>query len=1365
VKKIGYHIIHFSILLTIVISYSFGTTTISSIKFKHLSVKDGLSRSWVKCIHQDSHGFLWFGTEDGLNKYDGYNFSVYRHNSTYKNSLNHNNITTIYEDSKGTLWIGTHVGLNKYNRETDEFIPINAIQTYVDCVYEFDNGKQLVGTPVGLFVFNPVDLTAKQVYDDTYVTDIFIDNKNNCWLATIKGLVLIDTSDYSYQTINLPGYEEGMGNISIHKLLQDSKGRIWIGTSNQGLIVMDYKEDNEIKPVFYQYKPDPFNEQSVSQGAIYSLVEDNNNYLWIGTENGGLNIIDLNNFNKNNCRFYYYTHNPNDILSISNNSIHDIYIDNQNTVWLGVYNGGLSYYNELSQKFNHVKQKTNSQSSLNNNFVNVIYDDKDYLWIGTEKGLNVWNKKTDTYKHYTHNPNDENSIGSDAIWAIFRDSRESMWIGTWGGGLNLFNEKTGKFKRFLFDENDPNSIGGNNIFGIIEDKDGFIWIASMLGGLNKYDYKTNKYTKYKYQLGKNSLPTDWVLKVFENSYGELWIATTEALTLFNRATGTFRIFKNNAQDKRSISYNGITDIFEDSKQNLWFGTNNGLNIFHRQDSSFSCYQVIDGLPNNSIKAICEDEAGNLWLTTNNGLSKFIGAIYQPENPQFINYDLTDGLQGNEFSDRSICKGRDGIIYIGGPNGYNSFYPNRIKENPYVPKIVFTDFQIYNKSVSNRDINSPLFQHISMANKVNLTRKHAVFSIEYAALNFISPEKNEYAYMLEGFDKEWNYVGSKRMATYTNLDPGEYIFRVKASNNDGIWNEQGKSIIINILPAWWQTRLTKVLYVLLVLISLYFFRKYTIISTIDKNKLWLEHIENQKSQELNRLKLQFFTNISHELRTPLTLIEGPINRLLKSNFANKELQLVKNNVARLVTLVNQILDFRKIENDKMELNLKKIDIIETIQNAFFNFYDLAEQRQINLEFNSSVDKVIVNIDEDKIQKIITNITSNAVNYTPEGGIIKLKIAIENSSQENNLPENENLLRITIRDTGKGISKINIDNIFDRFFSSNEFSDRSVGTGIGLHLTKKLVELHGGTISVKSKLGSGSKFKILIPIEKSQLISNQKVLFVENKFEKIEVNPINYSEQITYENTILIIDDNIDICNYIDDILKEQYNTIKECNPLKSFDLILKYLPDLIISDVMMPEMDGFELCKKIKTDIRFSHIPVILLTAKATTEDHITGFNIGADEYIYKPFDDNLLLSRVDNLLRQREQLRNHFIGADGIIDNKIDVNSLDREFMEKVLIIIKQNYKEQEFNVNIIIDEFGMSRSVFYKKFRTLSNQSINDLIKNYRLKRAEELLRTNNQSISNIAYECGFSDPAYFSKVFKEQYHVSPKNYWNSFE
>jgi len=1353
-RKFYYHIIPVFILLNILNADLFGTSNISSIKFKNLSVKDGLSRNWVKCIYQDSYGFLWFGTEDGLNKYDGYTFKIYKHNSSYKNSLNHNNINLIYEDCEGTLWVGTHLGLNKYIRDKDEFIPIDAIQTYVDCAYEFKTGHQLIGTPVGLFIFNPQGLTAKQLTHDMYVTDIFMDNNNNCWLATIEGLLLVDTSDYSFHTIKLPGNKMN----TVYKILQDSNDKIWVGTSNRGLMLMEYTDGNPTKPFFYHYKPDPSSKQSVSQGAIYSLLEDNNKNLWIGTENGGLNVIDLNNFNKNNCTFHYFTHNPNDLSSISNNSIHDIYMDNQNTIWLGVYNGGLNYYNELSNKFTHIKENPYSTSSINNNHINVIYDEEDFLWIGTENGLNIWNRKTDTYQHFTHDYNDEYSIGSNAVWAIFRDSRGSMWIGTWGGGLNLFNEKTGKFKRYLFDENDPNSIGGNNIFGIIEDKNGFLWIASMLGGLNKFDYITQKFTKYKYEQGKNSLPTDWVLEVCESSLGELWISTTEALTLFNRDAGKFTVFKNDAQDNRSISYNTVNDIFEDSKQNIWLGTNNGLNLFHREDSSFSCYKVIDGLPNNSIKAICEDENGNLWLTTNNGLSKYIRAIYQPENPQFINYDLSDGLQGNEFKDRSICKGKDGVIYIGGSNGFNAFYPDRIKENPYVPEIVFTDFQIFNKSVSHGDLDSPLQKNISMADEVNLTRKHTVFSIEYAALNFIASEKNDYAYMLEGFDKGWNYVGSKRLATYTNLDPGKYIFRVKASNNDNIWNENGKSLIINILPAWWQTGFAKAIYILLGLIALYFFRKYTIISTTDKNKLWLEHIENQKTQELTRLKFQFFTNISHELRTPLTLIEGPVNRLLKSNVANKELKMVKNNVTRLVTLVNQILDFRSIENDEMELKLKKNDIIKIIKNTFFNFSDLAEQKKINLEFYSSANKLTTNIDEDKIQKIITNITSNAIKYTPEGGIIKLKISTEKS-----LPENKYLLNVVISDTGKGISKINIDNIFDRFFTSNELSDRTVGTGIGLHLTKKLVDLHGGTISVKSKPGAGSKFRIQIPIVKPLSITDQEVRVNENKFIEIEANTSNISHGNTHAYTILIIDDNIDICNYLDDILKEKYNTIKECNPLHSVDLMLKYLPDIIISDVMMPELDGFELCKTIKSDIRFSHIPVILLTAKATTEDHINGFDIGADEYIYKPFDENLLLSRIDNLLRQREQLRNHFIGNDGIIDDKFNINVLDKKFMEKVLTIIKQNYENHTFNVNTIVSEIGMSRSVFYKKFKALSNQSFIDLIKNYRLKRAEELLRTNKHTVSEVAYGCGFSDPAYFSKVFKERYYVSPKNYGNS--
>jgi signal transduction histidine kinase/ligand-binding sensor domain-containing protein/AraC-like DNA-binding protein len=1328
----------------------------SPIKFKHLTVQDGLSRNWVKCIFQDSIGYLWVGTADGLDRYDGISFKTYRYKSGDSNCINHNTINVIFQDKKRNIWIGTQAGLNLFDRDKDRFTPLSAINNYISCIYEYDDGRFLIGSPGGLYLFNPSDLTATQIHSDINIEDILHDQNNNFWLATYNGLLLLDTTDYSYHAIN-PDRKLGLAaNNLVRTLYQDSKGGIWIGTDSDGLRYMTYDKNNPQNVQFISFKSDPRKKETINDGAIYSITEDDKGYLWIGVENGGLNLLDLNTFPLEDATFRHLEYNQVDPEGLSDNSIHYIYRDRNNTIWVGTYGDGLNYYNTLLQKFDHHMHQPGSNSTINNNRVNAIYEEDNYLWIGTEEGLNILDKRKNKFQYFSNDYNNPNSLGSNAVWSIYRDSRRNLWIGVWGGGLNLFNEHTKTFKRFTNDENDPHSIGSNSMVDIVETHDSNLWIATMRGGLNRYDYETNTFERYQAGFIINSISSNWVFDVLESNSGDLWISTSVAVDLLDRKTNHFTSFTHNPSNPKSISYNGAIVLFEDSRKNIWIGTSNGLNVFNQKDSSFIHYYKSDGLPDNIIQAIIEDDHGNLWLSTNNGISKFIQGIHIPEKPEFINYNFSDGLQGNEFNGRAAFKNKDGLIYFGGSNGYNVFDPDKIESNPFVPNIVFTRLLIFNKIVSIDDEDSPLQNDISITKRIKLKRKHSVFTIEFAALNLLAPENNQYAFILEGFEKQWNYVGRQHSATYTNLDPGKYTFRVKASNNDGLWNKEGISLEIVVLPAWWQTWAAKIIYVLLIILAIYYFRKHTIISVNLKNELWREHIEKNKTEELNRLKNQFYTDVSHELRTPLTLIIGPLKQFIANDFVSSQLETVYRNANRLKILVDQILDFSKVENHMMKINKVESDLVKLVKDLLRNFNDFAGQKNISLIFVSNVSICKALIDEDKMEKIITNIISNAIKNTPDAGKVSTTLTI-------NLKESS--LTIEVIDTGYGISPEEIDHIFDRFYTPSNVHLARQGTGIGLNLTRKLVELLKGHINVSSKPNEGSVFSINLPIE-----------IIENKFETIEEylskenasspqiakNDIDTSS-FEHEYTILIIDDNVDICMYIESILQNDYNVIWENKPAEALNHIHNYLPDLIISDVMMPELDGFELCRQVKSDLRFSHIPLILLTAKVGVEDQLTGLDIGADDYIAKPFEGEILKARVKNLIRQKEKLRQHFIGRDGIINPKIQANTLDVSFMEDILNTIKEKYVDPEFNVNHIIEKMGMSRSVFYKKFKALSNQTINDLVKNYRLKKATELLSSGHLTVSQIAYECGFSDPAYFSKVFKEHYKISPKDYNSS--
>jgi signal transduction histidine kinase/ligand-binding sensor domain-containing protein/DNA-binding response OmpR family regulator len=1319
-----------------------------SSRFKHLTVVDGLSSKWVRCIYRDKIGYLWIGTSDGLNRYDGISIKSYKFSLKDTASLNHNYITSIYEDTKGILWIGTQVGLNKYIREKDYFQRINSIPNYISSIYELQNGTFYVGSPGGLFVFDPINYKTQQVNNNIGIEAIVRDKNGIFWLGTRDGLFHLDTLSYSFKKVHLSKNEP-----VIRSLFIDSEDQLWIGTVNDGVFLISNLNESTQRYKVSNYHYISGKPETIRDGIVYDIAQDEHRNLWIGVENGGINIILSDELKLKNPSFIHLEHNPYDNTSIANNSIHCLYHDNQNIMWVGTFGNGLSYTNDLIQKFDHIKKVAGLKTTLSNNFINAIFDDDKLTLFGTEHGLNVYNKLNEMYTTYTYDERNTNTISSNVILSILRDSKNNLWVGTWNGGLNRFNEKSGTFVRYLNKTSNSNTIIGYNVTGIIESHDGLLWIATMGQGLISYNYPANKFTHYKFQAGINGISCDWIYDIVEDRYGNIWIASTEAVDVFDRKNNLFKRYVNNTNDPHSISYNGAIVLFKDSKGHIWIGTSNGLNIFDDEKNIFNCYTEEDGLANNTVKAICEDHHSNLWISTNRGISKFINGANVPDKPKFINYNISDGLQENEFNARAAFRNKDGFIFFGGPNGLNKFHPDSIKENTFVPLVVFTNLFISNKMIKPNDETGLLKQHISFTEEIKLKKKYSVFTLEFAALDFIAPEKNQYAYYLEGFEKSWNYVGNQHSVTYTNLNPGKYIFKIKASNNDGLWNEKVVSLKITVLPPWWKSLVAKITYILIFLFAIYFFRKYTLISVNLKNKLWLEHKEKEQIEELGRLKLQFFTNISHEIRTPLTLIIGPLKELIRKGYVFDQLKVIYRNASRLKILVDQILDFSKIENQMMKTQFDEKDIIEIIKNSISNFTDFATQKGINLILESSITKCICRTDEDKIDKIITNIISNSLKNTPQKGIVKTQISFES---------NTSLLNIVISDTGCGIAPEEINQIFERFFTSANTTIVNHGTGIGLNLTHKLVELLNGTINVESELKKGTKFSIQLPIEVIEMdnqpininLVERKTIIEKTDLKKIEKNIVKH------KNTVLIVDDNEEMCNYLSSILSSRYNIIMEFDSVSALNRLSINMPDIIISDVMMPGINGFEFCNKIKNDLRYCHIPIILLTAKITKHDQISGYETGADDYIFKPFDGELLKARIKNLLTKKENLRRQLIGNDCVINSKAQINSLDSTFIENVMQLIHQYYNVPDFNVNHIIEKIGMSRSVFYNKLKALSSHSINELINNYRLKKAEELIRSSHLNINEIAMECGFHDPAYFSRVFRKTYALSPKDY-----
>jgi len=783
-----------------------------NIRFNHLTPNDGLSHGWVHAIIQDKYGFIWIGTDDGLNRYDGYNFRVYKNNIRDQYSLSSSCVIAMIEDINGNLWVGTRQGLNYYDRKKDRFIRHHkSSQGEILSVAEDRDGNIWIGTTLNII---RMDLKNDSVYSyapnivsQNRVTRsagghraIMIDGRNHVWITASYGLLLYNKESDSF--INYYHNNEdpqSIGSNDLYSIMEDKFGRLWLGSS-EGLDLFSNAFEYPQKGIFMHYRNITNDHKSISNGTILTLLEDNKHNLWIGTENGGLDLLDLNGYKIGTNNFIHFKKDPNRASSLSDNSIYSLFQDNQGSIWIGTFGSGINIVNPITEKFIHIISEPGVKNSLGNNSVNAFFEENDFLWIGTSGGLDRYNKRDDTFKHYVHDPLNKKSIGSDAVWYVGKDKQGNLWIGTWGGGLNRFDYKTETFEQYYNDPGDTTSIGSSNVFSVFEDSKGNLWVGTMGGGLNLFDIKKKIFTRY--LVTNSEINSNYIQAIVEAKNGDLWFCNSSAITQFDTKTKKFDIYMHSEDDSTSLSSNKVVSIFRDSKENLWIGTDAGLNLFQESTRNFTCYRTENGLPDNSVNSIQEDNKGNLWIGTNKGLSKFINAVNLPVKPEFKNYSYGDGLQSNAFGRRSSFKGADGMLYFGGTNGFNMFNPDKITDNTYIPPIVISDFQIFNKHELLGDIG--LKKDIGNIEDLVLSYKQSVFSFDFAALSYISSSKNQYAYKLEGFEENWNYIGTKRTVTYTNLDPGRYILRVKGSNNDNVWNEEGISVPIIITPPFWGT---------------------------------------------------------------------------------------------------------------------------------------------------------------------------------------------------------------------------------------------------------------------------------------------------------------------------------------------------------------------------------------------------------------------------------------------------------------------------------------------------------------------------------------------------------------------------------
>jgi signal transduction histidine kinase/ligand-binding sensor domain-containing protein/DNA-binding response OmpR family regulator len=1389
-------------LLFFLISNIFQTISHSqqqTISFQNYTTRNGLSANKINAVLQDKLGFLWFATEDGLNRFDGYEFKIYRNDPNDSTSITSNDIWSLLEDYDGNIWIGTKTGeLNRYNFKTDNFSswnidPNDGEENGITCIFR-DRDKNLwIGTyRNGLYIFNPANNSFrnwkynhkdKNSLSNNFITGIIQDYIGNLWISTYNGLNKFNPriSDKTFTKFYYqPDNTESISNNLIWSLIDSEffNNEIWICTA-AGLSRINVN-DNTIKRITLPVdKALPFG-NSIS--SIQEDILDDEKLLWLGSYGG------LIKYNLKTGKSERYISNETQSGQLVSNQINELFKDRSGVFWI-ITENGISRWSSKTAKFNPLYvsgQNFENISRLNKKNVNALQQSNDgNLWIGTSDGL-----YTVTYLNNYALIKKYPELDGKNIWALKLGSANSLWIGTYGQGLFRFDLSTHRVYPVEIKSPTFETSAYKYVKSIFEDEEQNIWVGFWGGGLcrlkaENYEIWINENNN------KNSLSHNDVWSIHQDKSGRLWIGTNGGgLNLIEKsgALKFHRIVRGSEADK-SLSSNVIYSIMEaahnksDNETVLWIGTSAGLNKL-TISNSYKDYKDLlsnikvkhfttrDGLPENIIKSVVEDSDGNLWISTNSGLSKF-----NLETNTFSNYNSTDGIKNLEFNSGAAIKLNNGLSFFGGTGGIDFFYGKNIIQSDYMPPIVVTDFLIFNEKV-NIGTDTPLPVNISAAEKIILPYSQNVFSFQFAALDYNSPNSIEYAYMMEGFDNDWIQSKNNRTATYTNLNPGNYTFKVKATNSDGFWVEVPASISITIDSPWWRTYWAYAAYTLIIIAGLYLIRKTELNRSRLRNELKVRELEAEKLKEIEKIKSRFFANLSHEFRTPLMLIKGPAEQLASGRDVDKveQIKLIQRNSEKLQTLIDQLLELTQLEAGSLLLKAKKENIVSLAKGIFYSFCSLAEQKNIKLDFVSFSEKISAWIDADKFEKILNNLLSNAFKFTADGGKISLNIL------EHNSVNGENIL-LTINDTGIGIPENKLHRVFDRFYQVDDSTKRPYGgSGIGLALVKELVDLHKWQISVESEVGRGTQFCVIIPTSDSYLDENQKVIADSEIlkaddssgsteiFQNVEINRIdkfNAEKSQTHEqknrgSTILIVEDSEDVRIYLTDLLKADYNILLAENGEKGLSVALDKLPDLIISDVMMPEMDGMEFCKRIKSDWQTSHIPVILLTAKASFESKIEGLETGADDYLTKPFSFRELSVRIKNLLEQRLKLQQKFGKDSKLKIENITPNKADQEFLQKAIRVVEGNLSNTEFDSDKFAGEIFLSRSQLHRKLHSITGQSTGEFIRTIRLKKAAGLLLEKELAVTQIAFEVGFNSPSHFTKAFRQMFNCLPSEFVN---
>lgn len=1330
----------------------------NSYVFSNISTKDGLSQNDVNCILQDRLGFMWFGTYDGVCRYNGYDFEYFRFNAENDNSLNSNLIHTISEDAHHNIWVGTDDKGLCVIRHSDQKI-INIVIN--------ENGRNLLAQEVicGIHFFKDIAvITAKDAvffirFTADHFTPLSLQGKAKHKLRTLSASMSIihNDSTLAIGTVNGIHYIElqNTDSLAIKYYTKFWKTRAYdIKKFRDGLLISD---------AISLYFINKYNKEFPFLKKEYrSIWVEDDQTIWAGNSQG-LHKIRLESASSLTIKSIETFNNTNTKNQIQSNAIKAISEDNLGNLWIGTEGGGVTQLSKRGNKFSHFGENTLSKN-LHKAQISALYEDsQQQLWIGTTQyGVsrfpkNIYDYNTQCTDYNINDIQQHNILGFQEI--VSNGERFIIAASHYPIEIQVFDINGHRVK------NTPlvKSLEAlrHPVFSMAADQH-YLWLGTYAAGL--YRLNLNNFKKsWLTPQNTQRISSKIIRNLYNDSQDRLWIGTDKGLNLMpsqekRKHHPKVSVFKNNPEENKSISYDYILPITETRDGEIWIGTlGGGLNRFNEKDTSFTHITSQDGLSNNSIKGIVEDQDGHLWISSNKGISRL-----NRSTKEIVNYSITDGLQDYEFREMAFCSRANGEILFGGNNGFNSFHPKTIKTDSSEAKIWITALDIVGPSIkSNYSYQlAALNQKIDSEEAIILKHKENSFTAYFTALHYIAPEKINYKYRLIGFDRDWNNMGAQsRFAKYTNLNPGHYTLEILASNSDGVWEKSPKTLHISIKKPWYNTWFAILCYASLAMATFLFFRRYSFIRNKIKNELMMEHFEKEKVEELTQIKLRFFTNISHELRTPLTIIKSYFDGIsrqwesLPNEKINNDFGVINRNIDALMRLINQILDFRKMEQNKMELKLESENIILFTQNILSAFEQIAKDKNILLNFHHKEEKVMLAFDKEKMEKIINNLLSNAFKYTPNNGQVDVSII-----------EEEQQIALLVKDNGIGIKAENQIHIFERFYQTKKVKAQN-STGIGLSLTKGLVDLHQGSIEVQSEANQGSTFTVCIPKKIDQSLAyttpdtkhhNNDIPEIDNAIDNKQLANISKFK----EKTILVVEDNHDLRRYLVQSLAEHFTVLEAENGQIGLELSIEQQPDMLISDVMMPIMDGYELCHSIKNNEHISHIPVLLLTAKNTDEAQLQGFKLGADAYISKPFNLEVLIARILNVFISREKIIERISKNPFFTNEEVAFTVRDEEFLNKISAIIKHQMAEPNFSVEQLSEEIDISKLNLNKKIKALTGKTTVQYIRHVRLCRAAELLKQQHNRISEVTYEVGYGDLQHFREHFKKEFGMAPSAY-----